>query len=62
GLLVVFFLEWLALDIIRSAGDIERVIDVAVLGAIPSNADSGSSSLGEKRRQLIPRRRLATGD
>jgi capsular polysaccharide biosynthesis protein len=35
GVLVIFFLEWLQTDVIRSAEDIERAIDVTVLGAIP---------------------------
>ena len=38
GLLVVFFLEWLEQDVIRSAGDVERTIGVTVLGSIPPGA------------------------
>lgn len=36
GLLVVFFLEWLEQDVIRAGADVERTLQVAVLGAIPS--------------------------
>jgi len=35
GLLVIFFLEWLEQDVIRSAADAERVVGVTVLGSIP---------------------------
>lgn len=42
GLLVVFLLEWLEQDVIRSAADVERAIGVAVLGSIPpSLSDAG---------------------
>ncbi len=36
GVLVIFFLEWLEMDVIRTAGDVEKTINVAVLGNIPS--------------------------
>jgi|Deesub1362A_J573_1020465.scaffolds.fasta_scaffold02932_6 capsular polysaccharide biosynthesis protein len=36
GGLVVFFLEWLESDIIRTAEDVERYIGVTVLGSIPT--------------------------
>ena len=35
GLLVIFFLEWLETDIVRSATDVERVLGATVLGVIP---------------------------
>jgi len=54
GLLVIFFLEWLELDVIRTSDDIERVIDVAVLGTIPPNSGDLPLASAEKRRQLIP--------
>ena len=54
GLLVIFFLEWLEMDVIRSSEDVERVIDVAVLGIIPPVADDATLPSGEKRRQLVP--------
>ena len=37
GVLVVFFLEWLAYDIIRSNEEVERALDVLVLGQIPTH-------------------------
>ena len=55
GILVIFFLEWLELDIIRNSEDIERAIGVNVLGAIPATAGHSLSSTEEKkRRQLVP--------
>jgi capsular polysaccharide biosynthesis protein len=41
GILIVLALEWLESDIIRTTEDVERVIGVTVLGAIPTIADSG---------------------
>jgi capsular polysaccharide biosynthesis protein len=54
GLLVVFFLEWLEMDIIRSSEDIERAIGVTVLGSIPPTPGDKPTHTGQKRRQLIP--------
>ena len=36
GLIIVFALEWLDSDIVRTTEDVERVIGVTVLGAIPT--------------------------
>lgn len=36
GLIIIFVLEWLESDIVRSTEDVERFIGVTVLGAIPS--------------------------
>ncbi len=57
GLLVILFLEWLEMDVIRSSADIERAIDVTVLGAIPSVSGDISVPTNEKQRQLVPRLR-----
>jgi capsular polysaccharide biosynthesis protein len=54
GVLVVFFLEWLEMDTLRTAGDVERAIGVAVLGAIPPVPGESATSATEKRRQLVP--------
>jgi len=54
GVLVVFFLEWLEMDVIRTGEDIERAIGVVVLGAIPPASGDTLPHSGEKRRQLIP--------
>ncbi len=54
GAIVIFFLEWLEMDTLRTAGDVERVIGVAVLGAIPPVSGDTPHSAGEKRRQLVP--------
>ena len=36
GVLVVFFLEWLAQGVIRNSDDVERALDAPVLGRIPA--------------------------
>jgi capsular polysaccharide biosynthesis protein len=56
GLLVIFFLEWLEQDVIRSAADVERAIDVTVLGSIPpTSSDASSRQPSEGRRLTRPR-------
>jgi capsular polysaccharide biosynthesis protein len=57
GVLIIFFLEWLEMDVIRSSEDIERAIDITVLGAIPAVSGDAASAGREKGRQLIPRLR-----
>ena len=57
GLLVVFFLEWLEQDVIRSAVDVERAIDVTVLGSIPPLPSDGGSRQPSDGRRLVPVRR-----
>jgi capsular polysaccharide biosynthesis protein len=54
GILVIFFLEWLELDIIRFPADVERVGGMAVLGTIPPLAGDAAHPSGEKHRQLVP--------
>jgi capsular polysaccharide biosynthesis protein len=54
GVLVIFFLEWLELDIIRSASDVERAIGVTVLGTVPPLTGEATLPAGEKRRLLVP--------
>jgi len=54
GVLIIFFLEWLEMDVIRSAKDVERAINVAVLGAIPPVSGDAPPLSGQKRRQLVP--------
>jgi capsular polysaccharide biosynthesis protein len=44
GGLVVFFLEWIESDVIRSAQDVERYIGVSVLGTIPPFTSNQSVS------------------
>ena len=51
GGLVVFFLEWLESDIVRTAEDVERYIGVPVLGTIPTMAGRTASA---GRRRLLP--------
>jgi len=54
GILVIFFLEWLETDTIRTAEDIERVIDTTVLGAVPMQANIPTTSINERPGKLIP--------
>jgi capsular polysaccharide biosynthesis protein len=54
GVLVIFLLEWLEMDTIRTSTDIERALGVAVLGAIPPADGDISAPSGAKRRQLVP--------
>jgi len=44
GVLIVFVLEWLDSDIVRTAEDVERFIGVTVLGSIPTIADRTSDA------------------
>ncbi len=48
GLLVVFFLEWLEQDVIRTDEDLERAVQVTVLGIIPP-ISAESSRTAERR-------------
>lgn len=43
GGIIVFFLEWLQSDILRTAADVEKVVGVALLGAIPSGGEARAS-------------------
>ncbi len=50
GLLVVFVLEWLESDIVRTPEDVERHIGVTVLGSIPTMSVAGNQkAVGGKR-------------
>jgi capsular polysaccharide biosynthesis protein len=51
GGVVVFFLEWLQSDILRSAADVERAVGATVLGAIPS---VGESRAGRRAKWGLP--------
>lgn len=44
GLVVIFVLEWLESDILRTVEDVERVIGVTVLGSIPTVAEHARAS------------------
>ncbi len=50
GVLIVFALEWLDSDIVRTAEDVERFIGVTVLGAIPTIADRSADAANAGRR------------
>ncbi len=49
GLLVVFFLEWLEQDVIRTDEDLERAVQVTVLGVIPPVVPESGSRATERR-------------
>jgi capsular polysaccharide biosynthesis protein len=53
GIIVVFVLEWLDSDIVRTPEDVERVIGVTVLGSIPTIAERENASA---RQRTQPRR------
>ena len=48
GVIVVFVLEWLDSDIVRTTEDIERVLGVTVLGSIPTIAERESASARQR--------------
>jgi capsular polysaccharide biosynthesis protein len=52
SVIVVFVLEWLDSDIVRTAEDIERVLGATVLGSIPTIAERDSAS---PRQRVKPR-------
>lgn len=55
GAAIVFLLEWLESDILRTPEDIERVLDLSVLGAIPPAADkTGSGPRPARARRPVP--------
>jgi capsular polysaccharide biosynthesis protein len=40
GGIIVFFLEWLQSDILRTVSDVEKAVGLTVLGAIPAGSES----------------------
>ena len=55
GVLVVFLLEWLAHDIIRNSEDVERTLNVLVLGQIPPHAGHlQTEALAKGQTTLVP--------
>jgi capsular polysaccharide biosynthesis protein len=50
GVVIVFFLEWLESDIVRTAEDVERHVGVAVVGSIPAIASEETIPVKRKRR------------
>jgi len=51
GVVIVFFLEWLESDIVRTAEDVERHVGVAVLGSIPVMASEEVVPVGAGRKR-----------
>jgi capsular polysaccharide biosynthesis protein len=55
GCVVVFFLEWLTQGIKRTSNDVERTLDVLVLGQIPPHTGyTPSATTPEGRTKLVP--------
>lgn len=55
GGLVVFFLEWLAHDIIRNNDEVEKTLGVLVLGQIPAHAGHLQvEPTGKEQTKLVP--------
>ncbi|RME85202.1 MAG: hypothetical protein D6775_03435 [Caldilineae bacterium] len=56
GALIVLVLEWLESDIIRTSEDVERVLGLSVLGAIPAAEDERALTgrRGERRLSSLP--------
>lgn len=56
GLLLAFGLEYLESDVLRSPEDVERYVEVSVLGSIPTiSASEGAASAEGKRRRFALR-------
>ncbi len=51
GGVVVFFLEWLQSDILRTPADVKKAIEVTVLGSIPTSSEGPQS---QKRKWGLP--------
>jgi capsular polysaccharide biosynthesis protein len=52
GGIIVFFLEWLGADILRTSADVKTAVGVSVLGAIPAEGGSGTGAF--TRRWGLP--------
>jgi hypothetical protein len=51
GGIIVFFLEWLQSDILRTVSDVEKAVGLTVLGAIPAG---GEPKAGGKSKRALP--------
>ncbi|MEM7032912.1 MAG: Wzz/FepE/Etk N-terminal domain-containing protein [Chloroflexota bacterium] len=56
GILVIFFLEWLTYDIMRTSDDVERALEVLVIGQIPAHNGHQGGEIQSVREQpkLVP--------
>jgi hypothetical protein len=43
GGIIVFFLEWLQSDILRTPADVEKMVGVSVVGTIPAGGEADAS-------------------
>ncbi len=51
GVVIVFFLEWLESDIVRTVEDVERHVGIAVLGSIPAMPSEEAVPIGARRKR-----------
>jgi len=51
GVVIVFFLEWLESDIVRTVEDVERHVGIAVLGSIPAMPSEEVVPIGARRKR-----------
>jgi capsular polysaccharide biosynthesis protein len=51
GVVIVFFLEWLESDIVRTAEDVERHVGMAVVGSIPAITSEEVVPVGTGRKR-----------
>lgn len=50
GLIIIFVLEWLESDVIRSVEDVERYIGMTVLGSIPTMTEKDSDAESARKK------------
>lgn len=51
GGIIVFFLEWLQSDILRTTADVEKAVGITVLGAIPAGSETKA---GRQQKWRLP--------
>jgi capsular polysaccharide biosynthesis protein len=57
GVIILFVLEWIESDVVRSGEDVERFIGVPVIGAIPTiSARETSPAAATGQRPALGRR------
>jgi len=49
GGVIVFFLEWLQSDIVRTPADVQKALGISVLGTIPATGQAATSTAARRR-------------